>query len=1140
MLIDNIQNLKCENAKIWQNNTRSGISTAVFGVSKPARYFLASKVLGKVLYVAPDYVSAKEATQEIFALTQKKVVYLPAKDDVLLFKKFFNRENLHKRISALYEILSGADIVVTTMEALMQLFPKKLDFLKIYSCREYLLDEIISTLVNMGYKREEFANEKGEFAVRGDILEVFPINEDTAFRCDFFGDEVEKIRTIDLEKHSPLDEVRSFTILPTVDWQIEKEEVSYLRDSIQKSVKKFKTLNCSVKAKQIAQTLNDLLDREAFSNPSLSFLMPLLRSSSGTIKDYFDFDLVLFEEPKLILDSAQGIIKEHQERYKSLLSFGEVFDFSVDNLTTIDKVTNLLNQKPCHSFQNLNSIVPFFSPLQTLRLSIISSPRYSSKPTDLETDLVNWKKLGYKSIIACGSVERAQKLSENLLRAGILNIVSDNTFDDANVYLTSYYLTNGFVFHDEKVAVIGTCDLFLSGVKDKKIKKKRNDTFTAPEVGDFAVHEVHGVGIVRGTKRISTTEGTKDYVAVEYFGGDYLYVPVDQMDKLTKYLGGDKAPQLNKIGGVEFDRIKQRVRASISQMTINLKKLYKERAEQKGFCFSQDNEITAEFEEAFPFDLTEDQEQSIIEIKKDMESPKIMDRLLLGDVGFGKTEVAIRACFKAVMDLKQVAIVAPTTILTEQHYQTFFERFKGFGVRIGLLNRFQKPSQIKRTLELLKSGEIDIVIGTHRLFGKDVVFKDLGLLVLDEEQCFGVEHKEKLRTLKNNVDTITMSATPIPRTLHMSLSGIRDISLILTPPHTRIPVQSYLIEESESLIRDACMKELSRGGQVFILYNHVESIYRFSEHIAQLLPEAKIVVGHGQMSREGLENHIMAFFNGEYNVLIATTIIENGIDVPNANTLIVIDADKLGLFTLYQLKGRVGRSDKMAHAYFTYKQEKVLSDTAYKRLSAIMENSELGSGYKIAMKDLEIRGAGNVLGKEQHGHMDKIGYELYAKLLREQLGEVTKEFETELDIKFDAFIPNDYVSVQSSRLDLYKAIAEIKNDEDKQRVVSSIFENYGKIPREVENLVLLAELKYLCKKNEVIAVKIREEGAILTLIDINSFANGGISLALNEFKNEAVLSFSANPTITISKKIGVEGLARRTKEFLEFSLKSQK
>ncbi len=1140
MLIENIKNLKCENAEIWQNNTRSGISTAVFGVSKPARYFLASKVEGKVLYIAPDFVSAKDATREIYALTNKKVVYLPAKDDVLLFKKFFNKENLYNRITALYEIMDGAEIVVTTLEALIQLLPKKLDYLKIYSCREYLLDEVITTLIDMGYKREEFANEKGEFAVRGDILEVFPVNEETAFRCDFFGDEVEKIRTIDQEKRTLLDEVRSFTVLPTVDWKIEKEEVDGILVKIQKSLKNFKTLNCSVKAKQIANALKDLLERENYSNPSLSFLMPLLKGSQGEIQDYFDFDTVLFEEPKLILDYANGTIKEHQERYKSLLSAGEVFDFSVDNLTSVEKVVKTLTKKPCHSFQNLNSIVPFFSPLQTLRLSIIQTPKYSSKPTDLETDLINWKKLGYKSIIACGSQERAQKLNDSLMRAGIMNIVSDSTFDDANVYLTSYYLTNGFIFHDEKVVVIGTCDLFLSGVKDKKIKKKRNDTFTAPEVGDFAVHEVHGVGIVRGTKRISTSEFTKDYVAVEYFGGDFLYVPVDQMDKLTKYLGGDKAPQLNKIGGVEFDRIKQRVRASISQMTINLKKLYKDRAEQKGFSFSPDNELTLEFEDAFEYDLTEDQEQSIIEIKKDMESPKIMDRLLLGDVGFGKTEVAIRACFKAVMDLKQVAIVAPTTILTEQHYQTFSERFKGFGVRIGLLNRFQKPSQIKRTLERLKNGEIDIVIGTHRLFGKDVVFKDLGLLVLDEEQCFGVEHKEKLRTLKNNVDTITMSATPIPRTLHMSLSGIRDISLILTPPHTRIPVQAYLVEESETLIRDAVLKEISRGGQVFILYNHVDSIYRFSERIATLLPEAKIVVGHGQMTREGLENHIMAFYNGEYNVLIATTIIENGIDVPNANTLIVIDADKLGLFTLYQLKGRVGRSDRMAHAYFTYKQEKVLSDTAYKRLSAIMENSELGSGYKIAMKDLEIRGAGNVLGKEQHGHMDRIGYELYAKLLREQLGEVTKEFETELDIKFDAFIPNDYVSVQSSRLDLYKAIAEIKDESDGKRVTQSILENYGKIPYQVENLVLLAELKYLCKKNQVIALKIREEGAILTLIDLNSFANGGLTSALNEYKSDAVLSFGVNPTITISKKIGVNGLVKLVKEFLEFSLKSQK
>ena len=705
------------------------------------------------------------------------------------------------------------------------------------------------------------------------------------------------------------------------------------------------------------------------------------------------------------------------------------------------------------------------------------------------------------------------------------------------MYIVPTQLGNGFILHGEKLVVLGTSDLFVSAIPKNKLIKRRKDTFSAPEIGDFAVHEIHGIGLIRGTERISTLEGTKDYIAIEYAGGDFLYVPTEQMDKLTKYLGGDKSPHLNKIGGTEFDKIKQRVRESISRMTINLKKLYKDRATKKGFAFSPDSEFTKEFEDSFEFDLTEDQAQSALEIKRDMESDKIMDRLLMGDVGFGKTEVALRAAFKAVMDLKQVAIMCPTTILSEQHFRTATARFKDFGVKIALLNRFVSPKKIKQYVEGIKDGTYSIIIGTHRILGKDVEFKDLGLLILDEEQAFGVEAKEKLRSIKNSVDTLTMTATPIPRTLHMSLSGIRDMSLINTPPVKRVPVQTYVLEESDALIKDAVLKELARGGQTFILYNRVETIDSFYRHIAQLLPEAKIVIGHGQMKKEQLENNVMAFFRGEYNVLICTTIIENGIDLPNANTLIVIDADNFGLFTLYQLKGRVGRSDRIAHAYFTFKPNKVLTDVAYKRLSTLTEHTQLGSGYKIAMRDLEIRGAGNVLGKEQHGHMDKIGYELYSKLLREQLGEVTKDYQTELDVRLDAFIPNEYISVSTSRMDAYKNIAEISSEADKQNIIKQLTTLYGKIPHQVSNLISIAELKYLCQKAEVIKVEISKQKAQLILKDINTLKNCGISDGLVKYKLVATLSFGTNPMVTIQQgaKSSEYNLGLVT-EFLKFSL----
>lgn len=1112
MLYEYIKYPRSSTLRDWVQNTRDGISVAAFGVSGSAAYYLAALTERKVLYISPNSVKAKDAARELECLTGEKAIFLPPKDDVLLYKKIFNKESLYKRITALYEA-KDAQFVVTTPEALMQLFPCKIESLKLSSAHEYPLDEVKKTLVDLGYRREEFAEEKGTFALRGDILEVYPVSSDTAYRFDFFGDSLETIKELDEDRKTG-EEVRSVVILPTVDFRVSESEVKRIEKSLDDGVKKLKTLKNSVRGRQIASEIKTTLESGDYASPSLSFVAPVLDSAKGSVLDFFKPEVVFFDSPKMIKDAAEGVYNEHLVRWKSLVEGGEAFDFSVGNVTEFKKSLEQLENVEFCSAESINARTEFFTPLKTIRFSLTPVSEYRNNFKELARDVYNWKKTGYKSIIACGGEDRAKKLVDDFSAEGVA-VTFGNSREEKGAFASGDYLTHGFVFHDEKLAVIGTCDVFLTGVKQKRVKKKRNDTFDAPDVGDYAVHETHGIGLVRGTKRISTTDGTKDYIAIEYAGGDMLYVPVDRMDSLTKYLGSEETPKLNKIGGGEFEKIKQRVRESVSKMTIDLKKLYRERAAVKGFKFSPDNELTREFDDAFPYDLTEDQAQSIAEIKKDMESDKVMDRLLLGDVGFGKTEVALRAAFKAVNDGKQVAIVAPTTILTQQHYDTIIERFKGFGVRTALLNRFRSPSYVRDAVKKIENGEIDIVVGTHRLFGKDVKFKDLGLLILDEEQCFGVEHKEKLRTLKTNVDTLTMSATPIPRTLHMSLSGIRDISLILTPPKKRIPVQSYVIEESETLIRDAVMKEIGRGGQVFILYNQVDSIYTFADKVQKLVPEAKIVVGHGQMEKDKLERHIEAFFKGEYDVLIATTIIENGIDIPNANTLIVIDADRLGLFTLYQLKGRVGRSDRMAHAYFTYKEEKVLSENSYKRLSALMEHTELGSGYKIAMRDLEIRGAGNVLGKEQHGHLDKIGYELYSKLLREQLGEITAEKEAETDIRLDAFIPNAYISVSCSRLDCYKAIAEIRTEEDKTRVEKSLTETYGPVPEEVENLILVAEIRNYARDAGAESVTSDREKATIVFSDINCLRNGGINAALSMFGSVSTLAFSPKPVVTI-------------------------
>ena len=1092
---------------------RGGIPSAVFGVTFSEKCHIASATDSPVLYIVKDSLYAAKVVEELQSLTGDEVVFLPAKDDVLLFKTAFDKSRFYSRLSAIYKIQSGAKYVVATFESLLQLFPKKLPSITVK--RGQTLDpyELVGTLTRLGYKREEFAEDKASFALRGDIFEVFPVNGDNIYRVDFFGDEVETVTEYEKGNKEEKTLVEGFTAIAATDAIIDDGDKQSIKDRLRESVLKFKTLAVKDDARKIVSEISDKID-DGGTYDEFQFILPVLPSVTDDILSYLSPEtVVVFDECKMLSDGLSALVKEHTERVLTLSRSGKALDFTILQLSDSNKLIGRLNGFRRVALQNITTAVSFFNPLKTFNVKCSPLARYSAKPDELFRDVSNWKFSGYKIIICCGNTARAEKMADELASHGISCVRSDNPelrFGIAAV--TSYFLPSGFIYHSAKLVVIGTGDIYLDSTKEKRIKRKRGDLFQAPEVGDFAVHEVHGVGYVTGVQRITTQDGSKDYVAVQYLGGDMLYVGVDQMDRLTKYVGGDK-PTLNKIGGKEFDRIKQRVRASIAEMTINLKQLYKARKDKKGFVFSPDNELTEEFDEQFEFEPTEDQLQSIAEIKADMESDKVMDRLLCGDVGFGKTEVAFRATFKAVTDGKQVALVCPTTILCEQHYRAAVKRFAPFGVRVAALNRFRTQKQTENVVKGLIGGDIDFVIGTHALFNKDIKFKDLGLLILDEEQRFGVEHKERLKLLKDNVDTLTMTATPIPRTLHMSLSGIRDISTISTPPKVRIPVQTYVAEESDALITDAARRELARDGQVLILYNRVETIYKFAERVKGLLPDAKIIVAHGRMDKKTLEDSVMSFYDEKYNVMIATTIIENGIDLPKANTLIVIDADYLGLSTLYQLKGRVGRSNVMAHAYFTFKKEKVISDTAYKRLSALMEFTEMGSGYKIALRDLEIRGAGNVLGREQHGHMDKIGYELYSKLLKESLGETVKDFDTELDVNMDAFIPESYVSSPPSRMDSYKQIAEIKTAEDEKRVRSSLEENYGKVPVEVDNLILIAKLKIAARKHNAVKVSLSGKRAEVVLNGLDSLKEEGFLDRINSNKGVVTLAFNENPAL---------------------------
>lgn len=1111
------ENLGGELAEIGRN-IRGGIPSAVFGVNFAEKCLIASSVGLPVLYIVKDGLYGAKIAEELTALSGERTVYLPAKDDVLLYKSAFDRTSLFARLNALYEIKNGARFVVTTFQSLLQLFPRDIPTIKIRKNEVYDIGGIVNKLVKFGYRREEFADDRATFALRGDILEINPVNGEYSYRVDFFGDEVESVFRFYGEDRENKTAVTEFEIIAATDVIVGDDEVEDIKQTLRQSLSKFGTLSVRDDARKIVNDLEEKLDGGVPCG-ELQFVMPILKSVTDDFTTYMPTDtLVVYDESKMLVDGITATLKDHSERLLTLGRAGKIFDFSARQLSDCRKLIKRLNSFREVAFQNITTTINFFNPLKTYSLRCSPVARYTADFEAIYDDVKNWKFGGYKVIICCGNDKRADSLSDELYARGCMCVRGDNAEARNGVaVVTSYFLPSGLIYHSAKLVLIGTGDLYIATKENKRIKRKRGDLFQAPEVGDYAVHEVHGIGYVKGVKRITTQEGSKDYVAVEYLGGDTLYVGVDQMDKLTKYMGGGEKPRLNRIGGKEFERIKERVKASISEMTIDLKKLYKARKEKKGFAFSADDAFSEEFDEAFEFEPTEDQIQSVAEIKADMESEKVMDRLLCGDVGFGKTEVAFRAAFKAIADGKQVALVCPTTILCEQHYRAAKKRFENFGVRIESLNRFKTSAQQKKIITDLADGLISFVIGTHRLFGSDVKFHDLGLLVLDEEQRFGVEHKEKLKLLKENVDTLTMTATPIPRTLHMSLAGIRDISVINTPPNIRIPVQTYVVEESDALFKDAITRELAREGQVLVMHNRVETIYKLADKLKTIVPEAKIIVAHGQMDAKTLEDSVMKFYDGDYNVLVATTIIENGIDLPRANTIIVTDSDKLGLSTLYQLKGRVGRSNVMAHAYFTFDRDKVMSEAAYKRLSALTEFTEMGSGYKIAMRDLEIRGAGNVMGKEQHGHMDKVGYELYNKLLKESLGETKKESDVELDVNMDAYIPEDYISTSSSRMDCYKQIAEITADEDDERVTRSLEEYYGKIPREVRNLILIAKLKAAAKKRGAVKVAVGSKKSYVELSDISCLQNAGLMDELLRRKDKISFEFSATPVIDFSK-----------------------
>lgn len=1136
MLLDILKlNQKSEAVKSFLENIRQGVPMAVFGIESAYKNFLVSSVDKPVLYVVKDRLTAENACTMIKQFSDKKVFVLPAKDEVLLSAIAFSKDNVNARISVLSKIRE-ADVVIVTAEGIIQSFPLGIKAVMLKKGEEYSFKEFIKSLVSIGYVREETAEVKGSFSVRGDIIDVYPIDMENPIRLDFFGDTLESIKIIDAESRKVLEKRDDTVILQAVETVFTDSDFEVIKKQMQKEV------DGAVGERKLKLRIlqQDTLTAMEHQNHGVLSTFSHLVGKACNIGGLLRSDtVIMIDEGKMVYETSKLAETEFIERYRSLAESGDVFACVSDSITPIDSVKEIFFNFQQVSLQSLSGDNRFFSPIKIINPDVSGVAEYRFAKDEAFNDIRTWLKSGYSIVVTAGNKKNADVFGCDLHEKSIPYTMRTDR-QERGLLLLETELDKGFVSHDGKTVIIGSGNLFPKSTADKKIKVKSGAFFTAPEAGDYCVHETHGIGRVIGNRKISSTESTKEYVAVEYAGKDILYVPVEQLDILTRYLGAEKTPKLSKLGGADFARVKKGVIDSIKKMSFDLKELYKKRNAVKGFAFQEDEEMQALFDGAFKYEDTPDQSRTALEIRKDMNSERVMDRLVCGDVGFGKTEMAFRAVFRAILNGKQVAMLAPTTILTEQHFNTAKDRFKDFPIRIECLNRFRTKAQQDQIVEDLKDGKIDLVIGTHRLLSKDIGFKNLGLLVLDEEQRFGVEHKEKIKLLKNNVDTLTLTATPIPRTLHMSLSGIREISTINTPPKKRLPVQVYVTEETETLIRDAVMREVNRGGQVFILYNRVETIFQFAKRIEEILPNIKSTVVHGQMDERTIEKNIIDFYSGGSQLLITTTIIENGIDLPKANTIIVIDADKLGLSTLYQLKGRVGRSDRLAYAYFTYKRDKVLTSDAYNRLSAIIEFTEMGSGIKIAMRDLEIRGAGNVLGAEQHGHMDKIGYELYSKLLKEELtGE--RERTVELDVMVDAFIPDKYIVRSSSRMETYKRIAEIRTLKDAREIREDLIETYGEIPMETQMLIVIALVKRYASEIGVDEIVVNKNFVAMVFEDIKAFSNESLQKAMDYSGVDTRIIVSGKPTLEfIRERESNDKMLMKMLEFLIFLRKTEK
>ena len=1082
-----------------------------------------------MVLVTYNEIQARKLYQDLKKLI-KQTYFFPKKEITSYDYVAQSKEIEYKRIDVLNKMYLAKQqkepiIIVTTIEAVMQkmiakdtLYQNVIDF---EVGKTYLLDGIKEKLVGLGYERSDLIENKGQFSIRGGIVDV-GLSEKIGVRIEFWGDEVDSIRFFQISSQRSTEMLKEITIFPAHELIVQdlSEAVKNIQEKYPEEIEDIELIKNGDYISKINKYFNEFYENQA------SFL------------DYMsDEYLLLLDEKSKINQRESNIIEDNNKLIASLVEKEKFVPEAIENISKFEY--NFEEKQIIYLEQNdsIKNIQKYY--FETREINF-----YNLQLDLLLADIVTYQKNKKKVVLLAGNEISAKKLC-NILKENQINYKHEQEAENikpGEIIVTIGGFSSGFENYDLNLIVISLQNNFEEPVKRKKklsstFKDSEKIVFADLKPGDIVVHQTHGIGQFIGVNTITADGVTKDYIKIKYRNDDILYVPTNSLDSVRKYIGGgdNSSPRLNKLGGKEWSATTSKVKKNLEAVAKDLIELYAKRQKIKGFSFSPDTPWQKQFEDSFPYTETDDQLRCIQDVKKDMEKPQPMDRLLCGDVGYGKTEVAIRAAFKAVMDQKQVAYLVPTTILANQQYEEFKTRMQEFAINVELLNRFKTKKEQDEIIKKLKLGEVDVVVGTHRLLSEDVNFKDLGLLIIDEEHRFGVKDKEKIKKLRTNIDVLTMTATPIPRTLHMSIVGVRDMSVIYEPPHNRKPVQTYVLEYDQEVITEAITKEIERGGQVFYLFNQVEGIEKKANEISMLVPEAKVGFAHGKMSGRELEEIMESFINHEINVLVCTTILESGIDIPNANTIIVENADRLGLAQLYQIRGRVGRSDKQAYAYITYKRDKLLSEVADKRLKAIKEFTEFGSGFKIAMRDLEIRGAGSMLGEMQHGHMEQVGYDTYCKLLDEVIKEmqgieVVEEQDVQIDLAVSSYIPDNFIENSSQKIEIYQNIALCRTEEELQNVIDEVIDRYGRLPKELENLIDIARIKQLARKANILKIAQKENGIVFYFVK-EKIKPEMVNTLITKYPMLVKFSNAVEPYVTLRIKEN-ENIIEKAKEFL--------